>query len=392
MDALSKLRLTRQELLERAQSLVGVLRKRALRTNAERKLPPESMADLRAAGLLNVLLPTALGGLEMGYSVFSAITRTLATGCGSTAWVYAILTEAAWIAALYPKQAQAEVWEDPNVLVCVSIVPFGKASKVEGGYRLSGRWPFLSGSDYATWVVLNANLFTQSGSAEQIASLVRVSELRIIDDWQVMGLAGTGSKTGIAEDVFVPNWRAVPWAAFLNGTTPGRDVYPNYVLGRAPRDFVAAFSLSPVSVGLASRAVELGADIVRMQSAAPATPDWVAVQSRFAEAAVDIDLANLVLSTYGPRNDEVLRSGGTITEQDIALMRLRGARLVRLSKHAIEQIIAVSGSKFLYDSNPLQIILRDALAAASHRGVNWELVSMTYCNSLRAGRADTKLG
>jgi 3-hydroxy-9,10-secoandrosta-1,3,5(10)-triene-9,17-dione monooxygenase len=93
METLSKSRVTGQELVERAQSLVPVLRERAPRTNAERKVPAESIADLRTASLLNVLLPTGLGGLEMGYAVFSAITRTLATGCGSTAWVYAILAE-----------------------------------------------------------------------------------------------------------------------------------------------------------------------------------------------------------------------------------------------------------------------------------------------------------
>jgi Acyl-CoA dehydrogenase, C-terminal domain len=72
-------------------------------------------------------------------------------------------------------------------------------------------------------------------------------------------------------------------------------------------------------------------------------------------------------------------------------MRLRGARLISLSKRAIEQIVAVSGSKFLYDTNPLQIILRDALAAASHRTVTWELVAMAYCSTLGRGRADADL-
>src|SRR5262245_24551707 len=197
---LSKSRVTEEELVERAQSLVAVLRARSPRANSERKVPADAIADLRTMGLLNVLLPSGLGGLEMGYSVFSAITRTLATGCGSTAWVYAILAEAAWIAALYPRQAQAEVWDDPDALVCVSIVPFGEATEVAGGYRLSGSWRFLSGSDYATWMILSANLVTPPGIPRQIALLVRRSDLRMVDDWQVMGLAGTGSKTGTADD------------------------------------------------------------------------------------------------------------------------------------------------------------------------------------------------
>ena len=94
------------ELMEHARRLVPVLRERAARADSERKVPGESIADLRAAGLLDVLLPRTLGGSEVDFSVFSAITRLLATGCGSTAWVYAILTETAWMAALFPQKAQ----------------------------------------------------------------------------------------------------------------------------------------------------------------------------------------------------------------------------------------------------------------------------------------------
>jgi 3-hydroxy-9,10-secoandrosta-1,3,5(10)-triene-9,17-dione monooxygenase len=159
------------------------LRERAARADGERKVPAESIAEMRDAGLLDVLLPRALGGSEVDFSVFSTITRLLATGCGSTAWVYAILTETAWIAALFPQKAQEEVWEDRSALFCASVVPYGKARKVEGGYRLTGRWQYLSGSDYATWVVLHANVDGES----LIGTLVRRSELNMIDDWQVLG-------------------------------------------------------------------------------------------------------------------------------------------------------------------------------------------------------------
>ena len=219
------------ELMEHARRLVPVLRERAAHTDSERKVPAESIADLRAAGLLDVLLPRALGGSEVDFSVFSAITRLLATGCGSTAWVYAILTETAWMAALFPQKAQEEAWEDRSALFCASVVPYGKARKVDGGYRLSGRWQYLSGSDYATWVVLHASVEGE----DSIGTLVPRSELRMIDDWQVLGLAGTGSMAGAAEDVFVPAWRTLRWSSMLEGTSPGRAVHPDYVLARAPR-------------------------------------------------------------------------------------------------------------------------------------------------------------
>jgi alkylation response protein AidB-like acyl-CoA dehydrogenase len=368
------------ELIECARKLVPSLRERAARTDAERKVPTESIAELRAAGLLDVLLPRALGGSERDFSVFSSITRVLATGCGSTAWVYAILTETSWIAALFPQKAQEEVWEDRSALFCASIVPFGKARKVEGGYRVNGRWQYLSGSDFASWVVLNANTEDEG----PIGAILRLSELRTIDDWQVLGLAGTGSKAGVAEDVFVPAWRTLPWASLLTGTAPGRAIYPDYLLGRVPRNFVTPFSLTPVIVGLAVRALELATEMMRKQASGPALPDWPAVQSKFAEATIDVELAELMLSTYGRRNDDALRAGLPITEIDIARTRMRGSRVASVARQAVDKTVAISGSKFVYDANPLQLILRDVTTAASHRSMSWELAALTYCAALAA--------
>ena len=375
--------LSGSELLERARKLVPALRERAARTDAERKVPAELIAELRTAGLLDVLLPRAFGGAEVDFSVFSAITRLLATGCGSTAWVYAILTETAWMAALFPLKAQEEVWDDRSALFCASVIPYGKARKVDGGYRISGRWQYLSGSDYATWVVLNTKLDGEG----HLGTLVRRSELQMIDDWYVLGLAGTGSKAGLAEDVFVPAWRTLPWSSLLTGTAPGRAVHPDYLLARAPRNFVTPFSLNPVIVGLATRALELATELVCKQAATAPQPDWPAMQSKFADATMDIELANLIVSTATQRNAEVLRTGLPITEQDIALTRMRGSRACELAKQGIEKIAAVSGSKFVYDDNPLQRILRDALTAASHRSSSFELAGLSYFAELVGTRA-----
>jgi alkylation response protein AidB-like acyl-CoA dehydrogenase len=155
-----------------------------------------------------------------------------------------------------------------------------------------------------------------------------------------------------------------------------------------PRNFVTPFSLNPVIVGLATRALELATELMRKQAAAPALPDWPAVQSKFADATMDVELANLIMSTYAQRNDEVLRAGTPITEQDIAITRMRGSRAAALAKQAVEKIAAISGSKFVYDANPLQLILRDALTAASHRSSSWELAALSYCACLGGARGE----
>ena len=101
---------------------------------------------------------------------------------------------------------------------------------------------------------------------------------------------------------------------------------------------------------------------------------------------MEVDLANMILSTFGPRNDQLLRSGRDITERDIAHTRLSASYMIRLAKQAIEKLTYINGSKWLYDSSPLQTIFRDAAAAATHRSANWEMASLAYCASLGLGR------
>jgi 3-hydroxy-9,10-secoandrosta-1,3,5(10)-triene-9,17-dione monooxygenase len=190
----SKARILKDDLLPRVDALLPGIAARAAKTDRDRRVPDETIAELTKAELLNVLLPTSLDGLEADFSVFSAITHRLAAACGSTAWVYVVLAETAWIAALFPKKAQDEAWEraaDP--VFCASIVPFGKATKVDGGYRIDGRWSYLSGSDHASWVVLSATADQETGQGNIVDVLVRKSEIEMLDDWHVLGLAGTAS-------------------------------------------------------------------------------------------------------------------------------------------------------------------------------------------------------
>jgi 3-hydroxy-9,10-secoandrosta-1,3,5(10)-triene-9,17-dione monooxygenase len=370
----------------RVDGMLAAIGARAAKAHADRRIPDETIEQLKRAGLLNVLLPASLGGLEVDFSVFSTITHRLAGACGSTAWVYAVLAETAWIAALFPKEAQDEVWDDEtDPVCCASIVPFGAATKVDGGYVINGRWSYLSGSDHANWVVLSAVADRDTGKGNIVDVLVRKSEIEMLDDWQVLGLAGTASNGAAVNDLFVPDWRSIPHACLLDGTAPGRQVHPDYLLGRVPRGLVTAFSLSPVIVGLATKALTITTEMLSTPAAA-SLPDWGSVQTKFSEATIEVDLANTILHKFGSRNDQLLRSGCDISEHYIAHTRLSASYMIRLARQAIDRLVQISGSKWLYDAHPLQIVFRDAVAAATHRSSNWELASLAYCTSLGLGR------
>jgi len=121
-----------------------------------------------------------------------------------------VLAEYQWIIASYPEAAQIDVWgDDPEAVAASSLAPREAARRVKGGWRLSGRYPFSSGCDYAQWAIIGAFL-GEKGDPRHIAYLlVPLAEVEIVDDWQVLGLLGTGSKSLVLHDVFVPEHRSV---------------------------------------------------------------------------------------------------------------------------------------------------------------------------------------
>jgi 3-hydroxy-9,10-secoandrosta-1,3,5(10)-triene-9,17-dione monooxygenase len=384
MDVICGDKLLKDRVLGEIDAILPDVARRAETADRGRKVPEETIAALAEANLLNLIAPRKLGGLEADFSVASAVSRKLATACGSTAWAFAILAEGAWISALFPQAAQDEVWSG-KPLVCASILPLGKAERVAGGYRVNGHWGYLSGSDYATWVILCAKTDAEDDSP-LIVFIVPKSEVRMLSDWNVLGLRGTGSHGGIVEDLFVPEHRTMAFSALSDGTTPGREVHPDYILARAPRAIVTAFSLTPVIVGLATHALEIGTGLMQSPSLA-AQPDWGSVQARYSEAAIEVSLANTILDTYSTRTDRMLRSNQSISNADMAETRLYASYMNRMAHQAIDRIAYISGSKWLYDSNAFQIVLRDAKAAASHRSCNWEMASINYCTALGLGSA-----
>src|SRR3954447_4496304 len=146
------------ELLARAEALGPVLRERAPQGEELRRLPDETIADLHQSGLFRILQPKRVGGSELPFRSIVELVSAIGRGDGSTAWVLANLAAHHWMLAMFPQQAQDEVWgQSPDNLIGSALLfPRGRARRVEGGYRLSGRWPFSSGVDPSTWNLLGA--------------------------------------------------------------------------------------------------------------------------------------------------------------------------------------------------------------------------------------------
>ncbi len=361
--------LDEETLLARAQELVPALAQRSAATEAARDVPSETIAAIHQAGLLRVLQPLQFGGLQGRFGLFSRIVETLAEGCAATAWVFAVLGEHQWIIGCLPERGQAEIWGDaPTAVASSSLAPRITAQRVGDGWRLSGEFPFSSGSTHAQWAIIGARCPEADSTISTRYLLVPRSEIEIVDDWHVLGLRGTGSRTLRLRDVVVPAHRTVPLRDLLVGTPPGAMVHPDYPLLRAPRGFLVPFSLPPVAFALGRRALAMTAATLagRVSRGVTRLANSEIVQLKLAEAAAAIDTASLVLSVRRDESDAALLSGRAITMADAARNRRDITYGVQQVRAAVQGLAELNGARMVYDSDPLQPILRDVLTIATH--------------------------
>jgi alkylation response protein AidB-like acyl-CoA dehydrogenase len=367
------------EMIERARTLVPVLAAREAEAIAGREIPSTTMDDFRSSGLMRILQPKRFGGLEGSVALFSRIAQELANGCASSAWVYTVFGEHAWIVAGMPEQAQVDVWgNNPDAVASSSLAPRSVASLVEGGFRLSGRFPFSSGCGHAQWAILGA--FSSESGRDQRYMLVPMSEVRIIDDWEVIGLRATGSKTLELDDVFIPEHRTVLVSELIKGTPPGATVHPDYPLLTAPRYYQCVYSQMSVAITLGRRAVDDVAATLRDRFSGGdrkvAGSDMV--QIKFAQSAAEVDAANLIFDTGRQASSDAVAQRRTISAEEIAARHRDVAFVHQLVRTAVERLCDIMGTSWVYDRSRLQSYLRDILTMSTHGVVNPQLAIAPY--------------
>ncbi len=375
-------------MLERARALIPRLAERAPEAAAARTVPAQTIDEYRAAGILRILQPRRFGGMQGRFSLFSRIVEELTYGCASAAWVYAVLAEHQWIIAQYPEEAQIDVWgDDPEAVAASSLAPRSAAKPMPGGWRLSGRFPFSSGCDHAQWAILGAFL-GEAGDPRHIAYLlVRLAECEIVDDWHTLGLAGTGSKSLVLHDVFVPEHRRVMVADLFAGTPPGALVHPDYPVLRAPRGFLVSYSLPPVAIALGRCALEVACAGLagRVSRGVAKVAQSEVVQMAIGEAAAAIDAATLLLHTGRDASTAAVSSGRKITEAEA----LRARRDMVYAQHqvggALDRLCEADGARWVYDNDRLGTIRRDVMTILTHHAASRQAAMAPYGRMLLGG-------
>ena len=370
---------TAEELVQRAEALVPMLRERADETETLRRVPEATMAVLHEQGLLKYYQPKCYGGYELDWGTHFKIGRAVAKGCASTAWIVAVVGGHTCYVGRFPKEAQDEVWADgQDVLISTgSVQKSGTVKKVPGGFQLSGAWGFASGVDHAHWGMVAGRM---EGDKEVSQYLFPRKDFTIDDVWHVAGMKGTGTKDIVLNDAFVPEHRALKMSRFTGAMPPGGEVSPHYIYRTEFRPFSGSSLLGPI-LGTAEGAFADYTAMTRERTGAifgDKVAENPAVQLRVSESSAELAAAAaLAERMYATLNGRGKKLEPFTEEERASLMRDR-AYIMKLCRQSCERLVTMMGAQGLFNTNPVQRAFRDLHAMATQFGVNWDLNMPPY--------------
>ncbi|MGH2341835.1 acyl-CoA dehydrogenase family protein [Segnochrobactraceae bacterium EtOH-i3] len=357
---------TEAEIVARAEAMIPWLRDKADAVEKARMVPEDTIAAFKEAGFFRILQPKRWGGYEMSPNVLNKVLMQLARGCPSSAWNVMVLGVHPFEVGLLEPVCGDELWgEDNSKLVSSSYAPFGTVKAAEGGYVLNGEWLTSSGCDHAEGGAFLGGRLMENGEMVFRSFWVQRSDFEIVDDWYVVGLAGTGSKKLLVKDVFVPAYRSHVIAAY------GEETHGKVAnLYKMPFFYVFYAAVSSVIVGMAQGMVDLYVDHMKprqnLNQAVGAAVNDPFIKNRLGEAVAKItgSAARILMNTdeaysYAARGELVPTD---VRVRHFATNQFTGGECFE----AAHMIFKKTSTRGVWLNNPMQRQLRDILVGANH--------------------------
>ena len=372
---------TKAEMIARAEALLPALRERSADAEKNRRMSDETVRELRAAGFAKILQPKRFGGYELGPDTATEVIRTIATACASTGWVTNLFVLHSWQVSLFPIEAQEEYWAGSDDRLCstVSFAPQSEMVEVEGGARLTGRWKFSSGCDFADWFVIMKPSPTCFDWM-----LVPRHDVSIEDDWFVSGLSGTGSKDVILDNVFVPAHRRVPAMDLSMGTTPGGKALGTPI-SQLPFAWTAVWGIPAALIGMTAGMAEAVRKTLIGKKAlftGEMQVERAANQIKLSEALADIHAAELIMRHRMAELNKWAEAGRAPAPIDAFASHRDAAYVARLMGKAASNLSLMAGATSVYLANPIQRFKRDIDVGITHVSLVWEEAAENYGRAL----------
>ncbi len=360
-----------EEALARARQLIPFIRAQADLTEKTTHMPDPVLEALHQSGLFRFQQPKLWGGMELDFPAFMQLPEILARGCASTGWTFANLSSHHRQLAQWPMQAQEDVWgPDPDALIASGIAYIqGEGRLVDGGLLLCGQWGFSSGVDVSGWNMLACVVKEDGKPVDWCMCLVPRADYQIIDDWQTLGMRGTGSRSVKCKDLFVPAHRVLSQQINQPGHEfPGLAVHTNPMY-RVPTSALGGNGIGASLLGNARAVLDETIESVKARStsySAAKMRDLPTVQLRVGMAGAKIDGAYAWMHADCVEAANIVKGGGRLDIATKLRFRRNSAMMVKMATGAIDSLHEMAGANGIYDKYPIQRMFRDAHAAAGH--------------------------
>ena len=365
--------LSSDEVVARARKLAPQVAARADETAKLRRLPADLVGDLKRAGAFRMPMPAAWGGPEMSPRAQNEVVEILSAADPSAGWCVMIGSDAGFFAAFLEESAARALYPDLDMVTAGMLQPAGRAVRVAGGYRVTGRWGFGSGSTHADVMVGGCLVFDgdqpvldERGLPTWRVAMAPASSWQVLDTWYTTGLAGSGSNDYSASDLFVPEERT------FSLLDPVRRKEPLYAF---PGMFF--MNMHGVALGIARRAID---EVQRLAAEKTLVPELVLmknvprVRTSLARAEGMLGAARAYTYETMDRVWEALHATGALSRElrlHIALSRVNAFQMAR---DVAQLMLDTAGSSAIYASSPLDRLLRDAITVRTHLAVQDRLM------------------
>jgi alkylation response protein AidB-like acyl-CoA dehydrogenase len=357
-----------------AGKIVEALKETEAESEASRVLSTRAVDLLHQAGLTRIVSPAAYGGYQLPVRALVEAERVVAQGSTAASWVLMVCAAHTFIAGRMPRRGQDEIFgTDAGMLIPGVPSLRGTSQRTEGGYILTGRWPYASGADHGDWVLVGCRGI-RNDAGEPCPSLIVVMPKRdvVIDDtWYTLGMRGTGSKDVVLDKVFIPEHYAVPLIEAQLGTVPGVDI-PLYRLPIRP---ALATMLLGTIVGMAERGLQLFVDQTRTRRdvyTGAMKVESPGVQRRVAEASVEISCAWSLTQQNCDLLEQAMHLDPPMPTARRAQIRWNAAYATELCRRACNRLFEGAGAGAAHDSHVMQIFFRDMNTATHHAMLDFD--------------------
>lgn len=364
-------------MFERVQAVLPEIASRAHQAEIDRMVPVENIALLKEIGLHRAFQPKAYGGLEMSLPDFANCITALAGACASTAWAFSLLCTHSHQIAMFDKKLQDEVWgDDLDATASSSVAPFGKIEEVEGGIRFSGEMGWSSGSDHAEWAILGCLRLNAAGEKQYAFAVLPRSDYEIRDDWYAVGMRGSGSKTIVVNNAFVPNHRIQFAKDMMEGKSAGFGLYPESKIYSTPYRPYFASGFSAISLGIAERMLQAYKEKTKNRvraytgaSVGTATPALM----RLAESTHQVAAARALLEKTWEEQRAYGEAHRYPDRETLTFWRTNQGYTVKMCIAAVDRLFEAAGGTSWFESNEMQRLFRDSHMTGAHAYTDYDV-------------------